>query len=78
MVAKHGKELSYEAVRDMPVLHNAITEILRLHPPLIMLLRYSKKAFKVITKDGKEYTIPKVRCFGGSIVAHLVRDSRFR
>ena len=34
-----GAEVSYHALREMPRLEGAIKEALRLHPPLIMLLR---------------------------------------
>lgn len=64
MMAEFGDELSYEALNKMEVLHNIITEVLRLHPPLIMLLRYARNAFSVTTKDGQQYVIPK-----GNVVA---------
>ena len=34
-----GTEVSYQALREMPRLESAIKEALRLHPPLILLLR---------------------------------------
>lgn len=34
-----GEEVSYQALREMPHLEGAIKEALRLHPPLILLLR---------------------------------------
>jgi sterol 14-demethylase len=34
-----GSEVSYHALRDIPQLENAIKEALRLHPPLVLLLR---------------------------------------
>jgi sterol 14-demethylase len=34
-----GSEVSYHALREIPRLENAIKETLRLHPPLILLLR---------------------------------------
>ncbi|HVP31378.1 MAG TPA: cytochrome P450 [Myxococcota bacterium] len=34
-----GSEVSYHALRDIPRLENGIKEALRLHPPLILLLR---------------------------------------
>lgn len=33
------KTVSFQQVRDMPILENVVKEVLRLHPPLIMLLR---------------------------------------
>jgi len=37
-----GLEVSYHALREMPKLEAAIKEALRLHPPLILLLRVAK------------------------------------
>ena len=38
-----GAEVSYQALRAMPRLEGAIKEALRLHPPLILLLRVAKE-----------------------------------
>ena len=38
-----GEEVSYQALRDMPRLESAIKEALRLHPPLILVLRVAKE-----------------------------------
>jgi len=38
-----GTEVSYQALREMPRLESAIKEALRLHPPLILLLRVAKE-----------------------------------
>ncbi len=38
-----GAEVSYQALREMPKLEAAIKEALRLHPPLILLLRVAKE-----------------------------------
>ena len=45
----HGRrrEMSYQALREIPRLESAIKEALRLHPPLIMLLRVAKDRFEV-------------------------------
>ena len=42
-----GGEVSYQALREMPRLQAAIKEALRLHPPLILLLRVAKQEFVV-------------------------------
>ncbi|MFY9589136.1 MAG: cytochrome P450 [Actinomycetota bacterium] len=42
-----GQEVSYQALREMPLLESAIKEALRLHPPLILLLRVAKQALEV-------------------------------
>jgi sterol 14alpha-demethylase len=43
----HGEEVSYQALRDMPRLESAIKEALRLHPPLILVLRVAKEEMEV-------------------------------
>ncbi len=60
VIAQHGRTISLEALNDMPVLHRNIQEAIRLHPPLILLLRQVHKDFTVTTSKGKSYRIPKV------------------
>ena len=36
---EHGLDVSYQALREIPRLESAVKEALRLHPPLILLLR---------------------------------------
>jgi sterol 14-demethylase len=43
----HGEEVSYQALRAMPRLEAAIKEALRLHPPLILVLRVVKQDMEV-------------------------------
>ncbi len=38
-----GSEVSYQALREIPRLESAIKEALRLHPPLILVLRMAKE-----------------------------------
>ncbi|GAA0185909.1 oxygenase [Lithospermum erythrorhizon] len=64
LMKKHGTKIDHDILSEMEVLYRCIKEALRLHPPLIMLLRQSHSDFSVKTKDGKEYDIPK-----GHIVA---------
>ncbi len=54
-----GRDVSYQALREIPLLEAAIKETLRLHPPLILLMR-------LVTEDltYKDWTIP-----AGKIVA---------
>ncbi|GFR40145.1 hypothetical protein Agub_g701 [Astrephomene gubernaculifera] len=59
IVAKHGAELSFDALMDMEVLHRCINEALRIHPPLLLVMRYAKKPFQVTTSQGKSYIVPK-------------------
>jgi len=42
-----GSEVSFQALRAIPVLESAIKEALRLHPPLILLLRIAKEDIEV-------------------------------
>ena len=56
-----GAEVSYQALREMPHLESAIKEALRLHPPLILLLRVAKEDVEV---DG--FTIRAGQMVGAS------------
>ena len=42
-----GAEVSYQALREIPHLESAIKEALRLHPPLILLLRVAKEELEI-------------------------------
>jgi len=64
VMKEHGDELNFDILSEMDHLHCCVKEALRLHPPLIMLMRYCHKAFTVTTKEGKNFTVPK-----GDIVA---------
>ena len=57
----HGETLNYDVLSEMDVLYRCIKEALRLHPPLILLLRYNHKDFTVKTRQGNEYVVPKTR-----------------
>eukprot|EP00300_Choanocystis_sp_HF-7_P039645 c5958_g1_i1.p1 GENE.c5958_g1_i1~~c5958_g1_i1.p1 ORF type:complete len:275 (+),score=48.17 c5958_g1_i1:322-1146(+) len=52
-------ELNYDAINRMDHLHRCVKEALRLHPPLMLLMRYVHEDFQVTTRAGKTYTIPK-------------------
>ncbi len=54
-----GREVSYQALREIPLLECALKETLRLHPPLIILMRKVKYDFHY-----KGWTVP-----AGEIVA---------
>ena len=56
-----GAEVSYQALREMPHLESAIKEALRLHPPLILLLRVAKEDIEV---DG--FTVTAGQMVGAS------------
>merc|ERR1711871_277963 len=50
--------LNFDNVGNMEYLQNCVKESLRMHPPLIMLMRMAMKDIAT-TLDGKTYTIPK-------------------
>ena len=54
-----GREVSYQALREIPLLENAVKEALRLHPPLIWLPRTALVDFEY-----EDFVVPK-----GTIVA---------
>ncbi|XP_078440764.1 CYTOCHROME P450 51G1 [Wolffia australiana] len=64
VIQRYGSHINYDALSQMDTLHCCIKEALRLHPPLILLLRQSHKDFTVKTRDGTELDVP-----AGDIVA---------
>lgn len=42
-----GQEVSFHALRQIPILENVLKETLRLHPPLIILMRVAQGEFEV-------------------------------
>ncbi len=48
-----GREVSYQALRDIPELERTLKETLRLHPPLIILMRKVQQAFQY-----KDWEVP--------------------
>jgi sterol 14-demethylase len=52
-----GGEIGFQALREIPVLESAIKETLRLHPPLILLLRVAKSGQHVLGFDIPEGTL---------------------
>jgi sterol 14alpha-demethylase len=44
---RDGAEISFQALREIPLLEAAIKEALRLHPPLILLLRAATRELEV-------------------------------
>ncbi|GAA0217081.1 cytochrome P450 [Actinomadura nitritigenes] len=43
-----GTEVSFQALRSIPVLESALKETLRLHPPLIILMRLVREDFELL------------------------------
>nr|WAW38271.1 CYP51G1 [Plumbago zeylanica] len=67
LMMKHGEsKIDHDILSEMEALYRCIKEALRLHPPLIMLLRQSHSDFSVTTRGGKEYDIPKGHIVGTS------------
>ena len=64
LMREHGDTLNFDILNQMNNLHWSMKEVLRLHPPLVMLMRYARQPFKVKTRKGEEHTVPK-----GAIVA---------
>jgi sterol 14-demethylase len=60
-----GSEVSFQALRSIPVLESALKETLRLHPPLIILLRMVREDFELLG-----HTIP-----AGALIAASPRVS---
>ncbi len=56
-----GSPVSFQALREIPVLESAIKEALRLHPPLILLLRAATRQLEVLG-----YEIPAGALVGAS------------
>ncbi len=60
-----GSEVSFQALRAIPVLESALKETLRLHPPLIILMRLVQEDFELLG-----HTIP-----AGAVIAASPRVS---
>ncbi|MDN4174222.1 cytochrome P450 [Nocardioides sp. SOB77] len=60
-----GSDVSFQALRSIPVLESALKETLRLHPPLIILMRLVQEDFDLLGR-----TIP-----AGTVVASSPRVS---
>ena len=60
LIKEFGTVIDFDLLQNMDVLHRNITEAIRIHPPLVMLMRYARSAFTVTTSSGKEYVVPKV------------------
>jgi sterol 14-demethylase len=56
-----GRDVSYQALREIPLLECALKETLRLHPPLVILMRKVMADF-----DYKHWTVPAGRLVAAS------------
>jgi sterol 14alpha-demethylase len=53
------KPLDFDLVGNMEYLQSSVKEALRMHPPLILLMRMAMKDVSVTTKEGNTFVIPK-------------------
>lgn len=60
VLTKHGSTINMDVLGEMETLHLNIQEALRMHPPLLLVMRYVKQPFQVTTSQGKTYDIPAV------------------
>jgi sterol 14alpha-demethylase len=44
---RDGREVSFQALREIPLLESTLKEALRLHPPLILLMRVAKQDIEI-------------------------------
>lgn len=58
VLKSQDEPLSFESVGEMEYLQNCVKETLRMHPPLILLMRMAMTDVQT-TSNGKTYTIPK-------------------
>ncbi|KAF6265917.1 sterol 14 desaturase [Scenedesmus sp. NREL 46B-D3] len=58
VVKKHGGSINFDVLGEMEALHLNIQEALRMHPPLLLVMRYVKQPFSVTTSQGRTYNIP--------------------
>jgi sterol 14-demethylase len=65
-----GGDVSYQALREIPILESALKETLRLHPPLILLMRKAVQPF-----EHKDWRIEAGQMVGVSIAVSN-RDPR--
>ena len=53
-IKKYGEDLTFEGLNDMPFLHACIKEVLRIHPPIIFVMRKL-----LVDTEIEGYTIPE-------------------
>jgi len=52
-----GSEVSFQALRSIPVLESALKETLRLHPPLVILMRLVQQDFELMGHTIRQGTV---------------------
>ncbi|CAA6663979.1 unnamed protein product [Spirodela intermedia] len=63
IMQKCGNGVNHDVLSEMDTLHRCIKEALRLHPPLIMLLRHSHREFTVKNREGVDICQPAAAYF---------------
>mmetsp|Transcript_5439 Transcript_5439/g.17173 ORF Transcript_5439/g.17173 Transcript_5439/m.17173 type:complete len:486 (-) Transcript_5439:43-1500(-) len=58
-VVDASRPLEFGDLNEMALLHNCMKEALRMHPPLIMLMRKAMKDVPIETDAGAKYVIPR-------------------
>lgn len=58
-VIPKDRNVNFDDLQQLNLLHNSVKEALRLQPPLIMLMRKAKCNLEAKDRDGKTFTIPK-------------------
>ena len=76
ILKQHGDHIDVDVLNEMDVLHSNMTEVLRLFPPLILLMRSVKKSFTVTDSKGRQTVIPKVSwaCLHGLLECERLQD----
>ena len=67
VMKEHGDELNFDILSEMDHLHCCVKEALRLHPPLIMLMRYCHKAFTVRSTPPAARLPPRLSSVGPNL-----------
>jgi sterol 14-demethylase len=68
-----GRDVSYQALREIPVLESVLKETLRLHPPLILLMRKVAQPFSY-----RDWSVEPGRMVGVSIAVSNRDPELFR
>ena len=69
---------TYDSLLKMDYLYVCVKEALRMHPPLIMLMRYVHEDFEVTSNTGDSYTIPRGHIVATSPKYAMTLDSVFK
>ncbi|VAI25821.1 unnamed protein product [Triticum turgidum subsp. durum] len=59
IISMYKNQIGYEALSEMDTLHRCIKEAIRMHTSAPVLVRKAHTKFRVHTKEGEEYDIPR-------------------